>query len=269
MNIENMLTYTPVQWQLVAHILILGFASMAAGFVYFMTTMREVAPRYRNSSVVGGIVMVSAFLLLFAQWQSWQTTFAFQNGEFVRSEGLFSNGFRYLNWLIDVPMLLLQLVVILGLGAAASRRLGIIFVGSGVVMILLGYVGQFYEVTNLTALWVWGAISTVFYIVLLYYVWVEIGKAVQRMPAAAAATMKSIRWLFLIAWTIYPIAYIMPAILPTADGVVLRQAIYTVADITSKVIYGVLVTKVAMDLSKAEGWTVTSAEKEMEMVSVN
>jgi len=81
--------------------------------------------------------------------------------------------------------------------------------------------------------------------------------------------MKSIRWLFLIAWTIYPIAYIMPAILPTADGVVLRQAIYTVADITSKVIYGVLVTKVAVDLSKAEGWTSLSSETEREMVSVN
>ncbi|GAP09179.1 bacteriorhodopsin [Bellilinea caldifistulae] len=269
MNIENMLTYDPVQWQLVAHILILGFASMAAGFVYFMTTMREVAPRYRIASVLGGIVMVSAFLLLFAQWQSWQTTFTFQNGEFVRSEGVFSNGFRYLNWLIDVPMLLLQLVVILGLGAATSRRLGIIFVGSGVAMILLGYVGQFYEVTNLTALWAWGGISTVFYIILLYYVWVEIGRALPRMPASAAATMKSIRWLFLIAWTIYPLAYIMPAILPTADGVVLRQAIYTVADITSKVIYGVLVTKVAMDLSKAEGWITTSAEKEVEMVSIN
>jgi len=269
MNLENMLTYTPIQWQLVAHILILGFASMAAGFVYFLTTIRDVAPRYRISSVLGAIVMVSAFLLLYAQWQAWQTTFAFQNGEFVRSEGIFSNGFRYLNWLIDVPMLLLQLVVILGLGAAASRRLGTIFVGSGVAMIILGYIGQFYEVTNLTALWVWGGISTVFYIILLYYVWVEIGKAVERMPAPAAATMKSIHWLFLIAWTIYPIAYIMPAILPTADGVVLRQAIYTVADITSKVIYGVLVTKVAVDLSKAEGWTSLSSETEREMVSVN
>lgn len=269
MNIENMLTFTPVQWQLVAHILILGFATMAAGFVYFLATLREVAPRYRIASVLGAIVMVSAFLLLYAQWQSWQTTYAFQNGEFVRSEGIFSNGFRYLNWLIDVPMLLLQLVVILGLGAAASRKLGFIFVGSGVAMILLGYVGQFYEVTNLTALWIWGGISTVFYLILLYYVWVEIGKAVQRMPAPASATMKTIRWLFLIAWTIYPLAYIMPAILPTADGVVLRQAIYTIADITSKVIYGVLVTKVAMDLSKAEGWTIAASEKEMEVISVN
>ena len=52
--------------------------------------------------------MVSAFLLLLAQSMSWQSTFVYQNGVFERGEGIFSNGFRYLNWLIDVPMLLIQ-----------------------------------------------------------------------------------------------------------------------------------------------------------------
>ena len=63
--------------------------------------------------------MVSAFLLLLAQSLSWQNTFVVQNDIFIRGEGLFSNGFRYLNWLIDVPLLLLQLVVVLGLATAA------------------------------------------------------------------------------------------------------------------------------------------------------
>jgi len=177
----------------------------------------------------------------------------FQNGDFVRGEGIFSNGFRYLNWLIDVPLLLLQLVVVLDLAAAATRRLGLLFVGSGVAMIVLGYIGQFYETSNMTALWIWGALSTVFYIVLLYLTWMQIGKALPRMPESAAAMMKTIRWVFVIFWTFYPIAYIIPAILPTAGGVVVRQFVFTTADIVAKVIYGVMITKVAMDLSKAEG----------------
>lgn len=254
MNLENLLSYNPVQWQLVAHILVLGFAAQAAGLVYFLTTLRDLAPRYRIASVLGSIVMVSAFLLLLAQSMSWQNTFVFQDGAFVRGEGMFSNGFRYLNWLIDVPLLLLQLVIVLGLAAAAARRLGVWFVGSGVAMIVLGYIGQFYETSNLAALWIWGILSTIFYIVLLYLTWTEIGKALPRMPQSAAGMMKSIRWIFVIFWTFYPIAYIMPAILPTADGVVARQMIFTIADIVSKVIYGVMITKVAMDLSKAEGY---------------
>lgn len=254
MNIENLLTYNPVQWQLVAHILVLGFAAQAAGFVYFITTMKEISPRYRTASILGSIVMVSAFLLLFAQSQSWQNSFVFQDGVFVLGEGIFSNGFRYLNWLIDVPLLLLQLVIILGLAASAARRLGTLFVGSGAAMIVLGYVGQFYETTNLTNLWIWGAASTVFYIILLYLAWKEIGKALPKMPSSAAGTLKIIRWIFVVFWTFYPIAYIIPAVLPTADGVVIRQFVFTIADIVAKVIYGVLITKVAVDLSKAEGY---------------
>jgi bacteriorhodopsin len=121
-------------------------------------------------------------------------------------------------------------------------------------MILLGYIGQFFETSNLTALWVWGALSTVFYIVLLYLTWTQIGKAISGMPESAAGTMRTIRWIFVIFWTLYPIAYIMPAILPTANGVVARQVLFTTADIVSKVIYGVLITKVAMDLSRAAGY---------------
>jgi bacteriorhodopsin len=121
-------------------------------------------------------------------------------------------------------------------------------------MILLGYVGQFYEVTNLTAMWIWGALSTVFYVILLYLTWTEIGKALPNLPAPAVGTMKTIRWIFVVFWTFYPIAYIIPAVWAAAEGVVARQIIFTIADIVSKVIYGVLLTKVAMDISQQEGY---------------
>ncbi len=254
MNLENTLTYSPIQWQLVAHILVLGFAAQAAGLVYFLTTMRDVAPRYRIASILGSIVMISAFLLLLAQWWSWQATFVFDNGAFTRGDHLFSNGFRYLNWLIDVPLLLLQLVVVLGLAAGGARRLGSLFTGSGVAMILLGYIGQFYETTNLQALWAWGAVSTVFYLVLLYLAWTEIGRSLPGLPESARGTMRAIRWIFVIFWTMYPLAYIVPAVAATATGVVVRQWLFTVADIVAKVIYGVMITKVATDRSRAEGY---------------
>ncbi len=254
MNIENLLNYSMIEYQIVAQVLVLGFAAMAAGFVYFMATYRNVAPRFQVASILGAIVMVSAFLLLLAQSMSWQNTFVLDNDTFVRGEGIFSNGFRYLNWLIDVPMLLLQLVIVLGITGLAARRLSFSFIGAGVAMILLGYVGQFHEVTNLTALWVWGGLSTVFYLILLYLTWTEIGKALPNLPAPAVGTMKVIRWIFVVFWSFYPIAYIIPAIWATADGVVARQIIFTIADIVSKVIYGVMLTKVAMDISRQEGY---------------
>lgn len=65
--------------------------------------------------------------------------------------------------------------------------------------------------------------------------------------------------LFYVAWTIYPIAYIIPVIATNNTellgvGLVLQQGLYTVADVTSKIIYGVLLTLVATILSKEQGF---------------
>jgi bacteriorhodopsin len=253
-NLENLLSYSPLQYQIVSHILVLGFAAQAAGFVYFITTLRNVAPRYRLASILGSIVMVSAFLILLEQSIAWRETFVLQNEVYVRGDGTFSNGFRYLNWLIDVPLLLLQLVIILRLARQEARRVGGWFIFAGVAMILTGYIGQYFETGDLTGLWVWGGISTVFYVVLLYLAWTQVGKSLSDLPQAAVGTMKTIRWIFVIFWTLYPIAYIIPAVWATADGVVVRQAVFTIADIVAKVIYGVLITKVATDRSQAEGY---------------
>lgn len=58
----------------------------------------------------------------------------------------------------------------------------------------------------------------------------------------------------LVSWLLYPGAYLMPAMWDSADGVVARQITYTVADITSKVIYGVLLSVIARKVSAAEGY---------------
>jgi bacteriorhodopsin len=51
---------------------------------------------------------------------------------------------------------------------------------------------------------------------------------------------------------LYPIAYLMPVISLTAEGVVVRQLLFTIADIVSKVIYGILLMRLASIKSKNE-----------------
>ncbi len=66
--------------------------------------------------------------------------------------------------------------------------------------------------------------------------------------------------IFLISWFLYPGAYLMPHLfgieggLFNEAGVVGRQLTYTISDISSKVIYGVLLMVVAQILSKEEGY---------------
>jgi bacteriorhodopsin len=127
-------------------------------------------------------------------------------------------------------------------------------------MILTGYIGQFYEVSNLTYFFVWGGISTVFFFHILWLMRKVIKEGKEGIPADAQKALGSIWVLFLVSWMLYPGAYLMPHLLGIEGGffneagVVGRQITYTIADISSKVIYGVLLTVVAQSLSKAEGY---------------
>ncbi len=255
-NLENLFSYTSVQWDIVSHILTLGYAAHAAAFVYFLATMGRVSPRYRMSSVLAAVVMVSAFFILYEQSQSWRLAFTWdrETSLWVPGENTFSNGYRYINWSIDVPMLLLQLVAVLGMAHARSIRVGTKFVVAGLLMIYTGYIGQYYETseTSMQPFYFWFGISWIFYAYILWLVWTTISQELPNLPREAASIMGFVRWWILVTWTLYTLAYIVPAFADNAWGMVSRQAIYTTADILSKIIYGIMISQVAEIRSQAE-----------------
>jgi bacteriorhodopsin len=258
LNFENLFSYSPMAYDMVAHVLTLGYAVMLAALFYFVMTMKTVAPKYRMSSVLSVVVMVSAFLLLYMQKTNWTNAFAYSAAtgmyERIANADNFTNGYRYLNWLIDVPMLLFQILFVVTLTQDKFRSLRNQFFVSGPLMIITGYIGQFYESTSPTALLVWGGISTVFFFHVIYLIRRIINEAKSTMSPAAARIMGSIFWLFVISWMLYPGAYLMPLYMNSEAGVVGSQISYTVADVLSKVIYGVLLTQVATIRSKEENY---------------
>ena len=134
-------------------------------------------------------------------------------------------------------------------------------------MILTGYIGQFYEVTSIPKFFIWGAISTVFFFHVLYLMYKVIKEGKEGAPKKAKKALSAIWVLFLVTWMLYPGAYLMPHLLGIEGGffneigVVGRQITYTIADIGSKVIYGVLLTVAAQHFSKAEGYDYNSIDK--------
>ena len=151
-------------------------------------------------------------------------------------------------------MLLFQILFVVTLTSARRGSYRNQFFISGPLMIITGYIGQFYETTNMTAFLGWGAISTLFFFHVLYLMYRIIQDAKSNLSPQAGAIMGRIWWLFLISWMLYPGAYLMPLLMNSEAGVVGRQLTYTVADISSKVIYGIMLTMVAQIRSKEEGY---------------
>jgi len=263
-NFENYIGasegFSEMAYQMTSHVLTLGYAVMLAGLLYFILTIKNVDKKFQMSNILSAVVMVSAFLLLYAQAGNWTDSFSF-NAEkglyFLDPEGdLFNNGYRYLNWLIDVPMLLFQILFVVTLTKSKLSSIRNQFWFSGAGMIITGYIGQFYEVSNLTYFFIWGAISTVFFFHILWLMKKVIDQGKEGIPAKGQKILSNIWILFLISWFLYPGAYLMPylagvdGILYSEAGVVGRQITYTIADVASKVIYGVLLGNLAMTLSK-------------------
>jgi bacteriorhodopsin len=254
-------------FELVSHVLTLGYAAMGAALLYFILTKNDNSPKYRPSSVLSVVVMVSAFLLLFMQQLSWADAYVLNAAgtEYVLAPDakLFTNGFRYLNWLIDVPNLLIQILFVAGIVGAAFRKYLRNFALSGMLMIVTGYIGQFYEPGRLNAnvpVWlVWGIISTLFYIVVLVLITRVIKEGVANMKGSKAQSLFGfILPLFYVSWTIYPVAYVMPWLIDFGVdyglAVASQQVLYTVADITSKIFYGVILNISSTILSEEEGY---------------
>ena len=251
------------QFEVVQHVLTFGFAAMGAALLYFMLTIKDNAPQYRPSSILSGVVMVSAFLLLFLQSQSWADAFVLEGGRYVASDSTFTNGFRYLNWLIDVPHLLIQILFVAGIVGVAFKKYLVRFTASGSLMIITGYVGQFYEPgrgTEDITLWiVWGVISTLFYIWVLVLITQVIKEGRANMKGSKAEPLfAAILPLFYVAWTIYPVAYIMPIFNGSVEifalAIVAQQVLYTIADVTSKIFYGVMLNISSTRLSIEQGF---------------
>ena len=265
LTFENFFTYGPAQYpaqyDVVDHFLTLGYAAQAAGFVYFLATLSQLAPRYKLSSILGAVVMASAFFELRELSVLWNEAFVFDplTATYVLgTESAFSNGFRYTNWSIDVPVLLTQLLVVGGVAGKQFKSLWGQFIVAGLLMIYTGYVGQFFESPNggppTVEFWVWGAISTVFFLWIIWLAYKATYGQVDQMPEPARPGMKAVFWLLVASWMLYPGGYLMPALWFDANGVVARQITYTIADVSSKVIYGILLSYVAQKASAAEGY---------------
>ncbi len=256
--------FSEMAYQISAHVLTLGYATMLAALLFFILSIKTVKPKYRISNILSVVVMVSAFLLLLIQQQNWVNALVFDldSGTYVLAPDtdLFNNGYRYLNWLIDVPMLLFQILFVVSLTKSSFSSIRNQFWFSGAMMVLTGYVGQYFEVSNPAIFFALGGLSTLFFMHILWVMRKVIKEGKQGAPKQAQTYLSSIWILFLVTWFLYPGAYLMPYLFGGFEpalveaAVVGRHITYTVADIGSKVIYGVLLALTAREFSKAEGY---------------
>lgn len=245
--IPNQLTQG--QFDTVYNLFSLVIAAQLFTAIYLLVSQPRVLPRYRRALVVGGIVCGIAAYNYFRIFASFREAFVTHavggKGAYTQAVGAsFNEGYRYVDWLLTVPLLLVELVLVLALAKKLQASLMWRLIPASTLMIALGYPGEISD--NNTLRNAFGLAATVPFAYIVYVLFIELTRSLERQPPAVHQTVSRIRILLFATWGVYPIAYLIPLLdINGADAWVGKQLGYSVADISAKAVYGLIIYKIA------------------------
>lgn len=244
-------------YNVVFNMLSLGIASMLFTTTFLLVARERVLPRYRMAVMVSATVTAIAAYHYFRMFDSFVHAF----GPDAVAGATYNVGYRYVDWFLTVPLLLVETVAVLALARQAQSSLLVRLVPAAALMIALGYPGDSGMTMGLAPS-VWGLLSTIPFLYILYVLFVELGKSLERQSEAVQRKIKELRLLLLATWGVYPIAFIanMNATGFDESSFVLRETGYTIADILAKCLFGLMIFTIARIKSGEEDKEFAKAE---------
>ncbi len=241
------------QFTLVYNILSLGLASMLFTSIFLFVGRDRVLPRYRMAVMVSGTVTAIATYHYFRMFDNFNHAFA-GTAAGLNNPDAYNVGYRYVDWLLTVPLLLVELVAVLALARAAQSSILNRLVPAAAAMIILGYPGDAKLDIFGIAPSVWGLLSTIPFLYILYVLFIELGKSLSKQSEAVVKKVKLLRLLLIATWGVYPITFIL-AMGSTgfdASRFVAREVGYSIADILAKCLFGLIIFSIARIKSAEE-----------------
>ena len=215
---------------------LISMALVAASIFFFMETQR-VSSKWKTSLTVSGLVCLVAAVHYFYMRDVWVST------------GSTPTVYRYIDWLITVPLLMIEFYLILS--AVTKVSVGIfwrLLVGT-IVMLVGGYLGET-GYMNLTAAFVIGMAGWAY---IIYEIFLgEASKvSASKAPPAVQSAFKTMRIIVTVGWAIYPLGYVFGYFTGNGpeDSMRSLNIIYNLADVVNKIGFGLVIWAVATKMS--------------------
>lgn len=239
------------QYLLVYNAFSFTFATMAAATLFLWFGRSQVGPAYKTALTISGLVTAIAAYHYLRIFESWESAYEVREGVITVTGLAFNDAYRYVDWLLTVPLLLIELVLVMRLShketMSKSVKLGL----AAALMIILGYPGEIAD-DNVTRA-IWGTLSTIPFLYIVWELFRGLGASIERQPESVRGLIKQARLLTFASWGFYPIVYMIPYTnMGGAATETYVQVGYTIADIIAKAGVGVLVYLIAVRKSRAE-----------------
>ena len=215
-------------------------AVMAAGALFFFVERSTVKASWQTSLTVAALVCFVAFWHYMYMRDVWVAT------------GESPTVYRYIDWLITVPMQIVEFYLILAACTAVSLGVFWKLLAGSLVMLLGGYFGE----TGVLDPMVGFVVGMAGWIFIIYYIFV--GEAAQIKDSAGNENLvmafDGIKWIVTIGWAIYPIGYAMGYLGGGVGDGAMLNTVYNLADLVNKFLFGLVIWYAAMrDSGVAKG----------------
>ena len=215
----------------------LATSIMLASTVFFFIERSDVAGKWRTSMTVAGLVTGIAF------WHYLYMREAHLQGEVTTV-------FRYIDWLVTVPLQIVEFYLILAAVTAVTSILFWRLLGASLVMLVFGYLGE----AGLMDVTVGFIIGMAGWIYIIYEIFA--GEAAKLSEGSKNAggqfAFNTLRYIVTIGWAIYPIGYFLGYLSgPETNNYDTVNIIYNIADLVNKTAFGLAIwVGATMDSSK-------------------
>ena len=212
---------------------LISMALIASTAFFFMETQR-VAGKWKTSLTVSGLVTLVAAVHYFYMRDVWVET------------GATPLVYRYIDWLITVPLLMVEFYLIL---RAITNVSGGVFwrlmIGT-MVMLVGGYMGEAGYISAMLGF----IVGMAGWAYLLYEIFFgEASKvAATEAPASVQSAFSTMRLIVTIGWAIYPLGYFMGYFTGAGpqESANMLNILYNLADVVNKIAFGVIIWNVAV-----------------------
>ncbi|MBG77124.1 MAG: Blue-light absorbing proteorhodopsin [Alphaproteobacteria bacterium MarineAlpha5_Bin12] len=204
--------------------------AMWASTLFFFYEGMQVAVKWRTSMVVAALITFIAAVHYMYMREYWVTI------------GESPVVYRYIDWVLTVPLQMVEFFLILvAAGAAVSSNSFWRLLGGTLIMIIGGYLGEA-GYLSVTLGFIIGIIG---WAIIIWEIFGgEASKAAAENDSVRSA-FHAMRIIVLVGWAIYPIGYILGLMMGSVDASTLN-GVYNLADFINKILFGLIIWNLAV-----------------------
>jgi bacteriorhodopsin len=237
------------QFDLIYNFLSMVTAAMGASTIFFFFQFTIIDKAFKNALLVSSMVTLIACYHYFRIFGSFNECYYVLDNVVYASGAPFNDAYRYVDWLLTVPLLLMELILVMQLDADETAKQCLKLGSLAALMVVLGYPGEVTD--NMNTRWMFWGLAMLPFIVIVYSLFFGLKESVDKQPANARDLVAASVWITSLSWCTYPIVYIFPMIGFTgASAQTAIQVGYSVADVIAKPILGLVVWRIAVAKSQ-------------------